>query len=263
MSKAIVRRERLGQALVLTIDREEAGNALSAETAAAIGDAIEPLTCGSDDRTRCVILTGAGRKFFCAGGDIKRYRTLRTAADLESVFSGPRRLMSALEDLPVPVIVAVNGYALGGGAELMLAGDLRIAEDSAQIGFPQTRLNIIPGWHGIQRLARDIGHARAMKLLLTGERLSAEAALELGLIHAVVASGKGLETALEWAESLEACGPLALGGAKRVLHSVSRQPDQDSRAIADEVLSELWLSEDHREAEAAFEEKRQPVFKGR
>lgn len=263
MSRAIVRQETLDQALVLTIDREAFGNALSAETAAAISDAIKPLASGADDLVRCVILTGAGNKFFCAGGDIKRYRTLQTAPQLEAVFSGPRRLMNALEDLPIPVIAAVNGYALGGGAELMLAGDLRVAEETAQIGFPQTRLNIIPGWHGVQRLARDIGHARAMKLLLTGERLTAATALELGLIHAVVEPGKALQTALQWARSFESCGPLALGGAKRVLHSVSRRSDKESRAIADAVLTELWLSEDHREAEAAFEEKRQPVFKGR
>lgn len=181
--------DRVDHSLVLTIDREGAGNSLSAETAAAILDAIAPLSSSgngaSSEGIRSVIITGKGERFFCAGGDIKRYRALETAEQVETVFQGPRDTLDALESLPLPVIAAVNGYALGGGAELMLAADLRVAAAHARIGFPQSRLSIIPGWHGIQRLARDVGHARAMKLLLTGEMLSAQQAESLGLIHAI------------------------------------------------------------------------------
>ena len=271
MSKPILKVENRDRCLILTIDREEAGNSLSAETADAILAAIAPLAGRGDGRTapahdedpRTVILTGAGNKFFCAGGDIKRYRSLRTGGQVQDVFKGPRRLMDALEDLPLPVIAAINGYALGGGAELMLAADIRIASDCARIGFPQSRLGIIPGFHGVQRLARDIGHARAMALLLSGDMQSAARAAELGLVHDVVAPDDLLPAALKYAHSLEVCGPLALAGTKRVLHSVSRDNEAASRQVADEVLIDLWLSEDHREAEAAFEEKRQPDFKGR
>ena len=266
MSEQLLREQRIDGHLLLSIDREEAGNSLSAETAAAILAAIAPVArevAAGKSTTRSVIITGAGPKFFCAGGDIKRYRTLRTPEQITQVFDGPRRLMDALEDLPVPVIAAINGYALGGGAELMLAADVRIASDTAKIGFPQTRLGIIPGFHGVQRLARDLGHARAMQLLMSGEMLSATKAMELGLINQVVEPESLIDAALEFARSLNSCGPLALGGIKEVLHSVSRESETRSRQVADRVLTELWLSDDHREAEAAFEEKRKPVFSGR
>jgi enoyl-CoA hydratase/carnithine racemase len=274
VTKPLLRSEAIENTLVLTIDREESGNALSAETAAALLEAIAPFArsrsrsgdltaAGPTGNIHSIILTGAGSKFFCAGGDIKRYRALQTGEQVQTVFAGPRQLLSALEDLTVPVIAAINGYALGGGGELLLACDLRVACECAQIGFPQARLGIIPGWHGIQRLARDIGHSRAMKLLLTGERLSAQRALELGMIHEVVSKGTALEGALQMARSLDVCAPLALSGAKQVLHSVSRNDDQESRQLADDVLRDLWLSEDHREAEAAFEEKRTPRFSGK
>ena len=132
-----LRVERRGPALVLTIDREAAGNSISAEVSADIEKAIEQIR--TDDSLYAVIITGAGEKFFSAGGDIKRYRALETRDQLAGTFEGPRRLMDKLEALPVPVVAAVNGYALGGGAELMLACDLRIAGRSARIGFPYVR----------------------------------------------------------------------------------------------------------------------------
>ena len=132
-----------------------------------------------------IIITGEGDKFFSSGGDIKQYRELVTREQLQSAFARPRRLLDRLEALPVPVIAAVNGIALGGGAELMLACDVRIAAPAASIGFPYVRLGLTPGWHGAERLTRAIGYANAMHLLTTGEPVDAAEALRLGLVNRV------------------------------------------------------------------------------
>ncbi|MDX1432477.1 MAG: enoyl-CoA hydratase/isomerase family protein, partial [Gammaproteobacteria bacterium] len=141
MSGEVLRIERHGATVLLTIDRPHAGNSISAEVTAALDDAITSL--GDDAGLRAVIITGAGEKFFSSGGDIKQYRALDTRAALEGAFARPRELLDRIEALPVPVIAAVNGYALGGGAELMLACDIRLAAPHATIGFPYVRLGLM------------------------------------------------------------------------------------------------------------------------
>jgi enoyl-CoA hydratase len=252
--------ERLGAVVVFTIDREHAGNSISAEVTAAFEAALASLDGDAD--LRAVVITGRGERFFSAGGDIKQYRALRTREQLEEAFARPRRVMDSLESLPVPVIAAVNGYALGGGAELMLAADLRVAATRARIGFPYVRLSLMPGWNGIERLARICGYGAAMHLLATGEPVSAEEARRLGLVGEVV-EGDVREAALALARRFESTAPLALAACKRSLQAVSRLPAAEARAFANEQFAALWLSEDHREAEAAFAEKRDPRFRGR
>jgi enoyl-CoA hydratase/carnithine racemase len=252
--------ERRGGAALLTIDRPHAGNSISADVTAALETAVDALEQERD--LVAIVITGEGDKFFSSGGDIKQYRELVTREQLQSAFARPRRLLARLEALPVPVIAAVNGIALGGGAELMLACDVRFAAPAASIGFPYVRLGLTPGWHGAERLTRAIGYANAMHLLTTGEPVDAAEALRLGLVNRVC-DDSVVEAALALVEKLAEAAPLSLAATKRVLLASSHLPREEARRIAEDDFADLWLSEDHREAEAAFAAKRRPVFKGK
>ena len=260
MSSEVLKVEHRDGAALLTIDRPHAGNSISAEVTAALEEAVDALERDRD--LVAIVITGAGNKFFSSGGDIKQYRELVTREQLQSAFARPRRLLDRLEALPVPVIAAVNGIALGGGAELMLACDVRFAAPTASIGFPYVRLGLIPGWHGAERLTRAIGYANAMHLLTTGEPVDAAEALRLGLVNRVC-DRPVVEAALVLTEKLAEAAPLSLAATKRVLLAASHLPREEARRIAEDDFADLWLSEDHREAEAAFAAKRRPVFKGK
>jgi enoyl-CoA hydratase/carnithine racemase len=260
MSSEVLKVERRGGAALLTIDRPQAGNSISAEVTAALEGAVDALERDRD--LVAIVITGAGDKFFSSGGDIKQYRELVTREQLQSAFARPRRLLDRLEALPVPVIAAVNGIALGGGAELMLACDVRFAAPAASIGFPYVGLGLIPGWHGAERLTRAIGYANAMHLLTTGEPVDAAEALRLGLVNRVC-DASVVDAALALTEKLAEAAPLSLAATKRVLLASSHLPREEARRIAEDDFADLWLSEDHREAEAAFAAKRRPVFKGK
>jgi len=260
MSSDVLRMERRGAALLLTIDRPHAGNSISAEVTAALDDALNALQRDSDHSA--IIITGAGEKFFSSGGDIKQYRRLATREQLQAAFERPRRLLDRLESMPVPVIAAVNGIAMGGGAELMLACDVRFAAPSASIGFPYVRLGLIPGWHGTERLARTCGYADAMDLLLTGEPVGAEDALRVGLVNRVCDEVPVVDAAVAFANRIARAAPLSLASTKRVLQGVFKLPRDEARRLAESEFEDLWMSDDHREAEAAFADKRTPVFKG-
>ncbi len=260
MSSEVLKCERRGAAQVITITREHAGNSISREVTEAFEQAIAPLE--HDSTLRAVIVTGMGDRFFCSGGDIKQYRDLKTREQLNKAFARPRKLLDHLESLPVPVIAAVNGYALGGGAELMLACDIRLASPEAKIGFPYVKLSLIPGWHGIERLAQSCGYGVAMHLLTSGEPVSATEARRLGLINEVVSEGPVLDAALSFSQRLESAAPLSLAATKRVLRSAFSDSREAGRRLAEETFADLWMSKDHREAEAAFAEKRKPKFTG-
>ena len=261
MSSEVLRVERRGRAALLTLHRPGAGNAISAEVTAALNAALDDLE--GDGDLAAVVITGAGDRFFSSGGDIKQYRELVTRDQLNAAFERPRRLMDRLEALPVPVIAAVNGIALGGGAELMLACDLRLATPGAGIGFPYVRLGLIPGWHGAERLVRVCGYAGAMHLLMTGDTVDAEEALRLGLVGRICHDEPVVDAALALAGRLAESAPLSLAATKRVLQATARLPADAARGIAVDAFADLWLSEDHREAEAAFTAKRAPRFKGK
>ena len=261
MTSEVLRVERRGAAALLTIDRPHAGNSISAEVTVALDEAVTSLEQESD--LSAIVITGAGDKFFSSGGDIKQYRELVTREQLQSAFERPRRLLDRLESLPLPVIAAVNGIAMGGGAELMLACDMRLASATASIGFPYVRLSLIPGWHGVERLTRTCGYANAMHLLATGEPVDAKQAQRLGLVNRICEDGPVVDAALALAEKLAEAAPLSLAAIKRVLHAAYHLPRDQARRLAEENFADLWLSDDHREAEAAFADKRRPVFKGK
>lgn len=252
--------ETVGGALLLRMNRPEAGNSVSLELAQAMARALREARRMKE--LRAVIITGAGGRFFCTGGDLKAYSRLKTGAQMERTFGTVRKLLDQIEALPLPVIAAIDGMALGGGAELALACDLRIASAGSRFGFPQARLGLIPGWNGTERLVETVGRSTALRLLLTAERLAAAEAEALGLID-ILAEGSAVETALGLVRSLEQAAPLALGAAKQAVMAAFRRDGAAARRVSAALFKRLWLSEDHREAERAFIEKRPPRFAGR
>lgn len=252
--------ERTGRALVVSICRPHAGNSIDLETADAIGRMLRSVR--EDHDLRAVIITGEGNRFFCTGGDLKAYRALDTRESLETAFSRVRQLLDEFEGLPLPVIAAIDGYALGGGLELALACDLRFAAEHAKLGMPQSRLGIIPGWNGVERLVELVGRGRAMQLLFSGEAISAADAEAIGLIEGVAKTGTAVDFALEFAQKLDKVGPLSLAAAKATGLATLRDDRKVSRELAKSELERLWFTADHREAEAAFAGKREPKFRG-
>jgi enoyl-CoA hydratase/carnithine racemase len=252
--------ERLGTTAVLTLNRPETGNSINVALSTALDDALTQLA--EDSALRALIIRGAGPKFFCTGGDIKEYRALARREDIQTVFDRTRRALDGLEDFPVPTIAAVEGHALGGGAEIVLACDLACSGSTATFGFPQVRLGIVPGWNGIERLVRRCGRATALRLAAGGETINAEAAKSIGLIEQIVPAGEAFDAALALAASFAKAAPLALRQAKRLTIAADRTRDPVLRAQAAEAFADLWFSADHREAEEAFIQKRTPSFTG-
>lgn len=259
-AEAAVLVQQLGHALLITINRPEAGNSVSLEVAAQISHALR-----SYERSPglwAAILTGAGERFFCTGGDLKAYRSLQTRAQLARAFGRVRKMLDSVEAFGLPVIAAINGYAVGGGADLALACDLRIASAGARIGFLHTRVGLISGWDGVQRLVEAVGRSAAMKLMLTGEKLSAADAREIGLVD-IVSEGSATEAALGFIEQLGDAAPLTLRATKKAVLAASRKSPAEARRVSARIFERLWFSADHREAERAFVEKRPPVFRGK
>ena len=264
MAEVLVLAERRATALILRLNRPGSGNAISRELALALGEHLR--ACASDTALRTLIITGSGTRYFCTGGDVKAYARLASPEELDRVFNLMRDVCDSIERLPCPVIAAINGFAVGGGAELALACDLRVAEVSAQIGFPQSRLGIMPGWDGIERLLRTVGRAAAAKLLYSGQRVNAAEARELRLVDEIAPDGKALERALELAATFAEVAPLSLGAIKTALREAgcagTAQAADQARSHARASFARLWFTADHKEAERAFEQKRPPRFKG-
>jgi enoyl-CoA hydratase len=255
-----IRYEQIGHAVLLTIDRPGAGNSIDLPTAAAFADAIARIRSNPD--IRGVVVTGQGERIFCSGGDLKAYASFATGEDLQEMMDRLGGLLDQLEALPCPVIAAINGQAIGGGAELAIACDMRIAASGATIVFPQARLGILPGWNGLERLTSLCGTSTAMRLLMSARRVGAEEALRCGLIDEV-ASGSAVDAALDFVASLDSAAPLALASIKALVRQSATAPRDVARKAITDKLMELWFSADHREAERAFREKRPPVFVGR
>jgi methylglutaconyl-CoA hydratase len=260
----IVLVERRDTAAFVTLNRPEAANALSRALVAALVDAFAALgaeLAGGGD-IRVVVVTGAGDKAFCAGADLKERRTW--TLDDTRVFLGElNALMDAVAAFPRPVIAAINGLALGGGLELALACDLRIAAETAEVGLPEVRLGIIPGAGGTQRLVRIAGLAAAKELTLTGRRVAATRALELGIVSEVAAAGALADTAARWARELAGAAPLALAAAKRAIDDGAARPLSDGLAVERASYEQVLITADRNEGLDAFIQKRPPEFKGR
>jgi enoyl-CoA hydratase len=210
---------------------------------------------------RCVIVTGEGDKAFVAGADIAEMSKL-TPAEAEDFARLGHRVFALIERLPVPVLAAVNGYALGGGCELALACDVIYASERAQLGQPEVKLGLIPGFGGTVRLLRKVGLAAASEWIFTGEMISAEQAKAAGLVREVLKPEELLSTVREVAQKIAQRAPLAVRAAKRLL-AVGNQADAGtSSQLEQQAFGALFASADMREGTAAFLEKRDPSFKG-
>jgi enoyl-CoA hydratase len=245
---------------VLTVNRPEALNALDSATLTELRDRLREVAEAAD--VRVVVLTGAGDKAFVAGADIKYMSGLEVGEAREWGALG-QEAGSLLETMPKPTIAAVNGFALGGGCELVLACDFRYAARTAKLGQPEVNLGIIPGWGGTQRLARAVGIGTAKELVLTGRMVDADEAQRIGLVNAVFEPAELMEKTLETARALAAKGPLALSAAKRTLNRALAGDHAENLEQEAADFGELFTSADAKEGMTAFAEKREPTFKGR
>ena len=255
-----LRLERRAGAAVLTLNRPERQNALSRELVAALGQAGRDLA--RDESVRAVIVTGEGRKAFCAGADLKE-RSGMDEAEVLAMLRSYRSELGWLSSFRVPVIAALNGVALGGGLELALACDLRVAVDSALLGLPETTLGIIPGAGGTQYLPRIVGAARAKEMILLGRRLTATEAQSIGLVNHLVDDDADLLTeTLNYARPIVEGAPLAQAAALKALRA-AELPLAEGLAVELRSYEDCLYSEDRREGLRAFAEKRPPKYTGK
>ena len=255
----LVRMERADDIVTLTIDRPQVMNCLSFPTLRRLRTLFHELS--QDLSVRAVIVTGAGERAFCAGADLKERKTM--PSERVPVFvKNIRRTMDDLEALPQPTIGAINGFAFGGGTELLLSCDLRVAAPHAQLGLTETSLAIIPGAGGTQRLPRLVGKSRAKDLILTARRIGVDEATAMGLVNRVAPEGQLMETALELALAIAANGPVAVRAAKRAVDRGSELPLERGLEVEAACYEETLPTQDRLEALAAFADKRRPEYKG-
>jgi enoyl-CoA hydratase len=239
---------------IITIDREKALNALNSEVLTELEAVVDGVSL---ETTRCLIITGAGQKSFVAGADISEMSKL-SKAEGKAFGEKGNAVFRKIEKLPIPVIAAVNGFALGGGCELSLSCDIRIASENAVFAQPETGLGITPGFGGTQRLARTIGIGKAKEMLYTCCKVKAEEALKLGLVNAVYPADQLMEECLKLANRIASNAPIAVRAAKKAVND-GMQVDIDSAiAIEAELFGSCFESEDQRNAMTAFCEKRKP-----
>jgi enoyl-CoA hydratase len=257
-SIVVTREERIA---ILTFNRPKVLNALSHATMGELTAAVDEL--GQDPNVRCIILTGAGDKAFVAGADINELRAISSAADGAAFATRGQDTFFKIENLDKPVIAAINGYALGGGCELAMACDIRVAADSAKLGQPEINLGIIPGYGGTQRLPRLVGKGRAKWLILTGDLITAQEALRIGLVDIVVPAAQLMDRARELAETIAAKAPLAVAWAKRSINIGSETDLVTACAYEASQFGLVCGTEDRIEGTSAFLEKRSPQFQGK
>lgn len=245
---------------VLTINRPKALNVLNWDTLRELGSFVKDDLPG--EQLRALIITGAGEKAFVAGADISQMSEMN-GSEFKEYMDFAHEVYSLIENNPCPSIAAINGYALGGGCELALACDLRIASDRAKLGFPEVKIGIFPGWGGSQRITRVMGVGRAKELIFTGEMISAEEALRAGLVERVVPHEVILNEAKQLAETIAKRAPLAVSNAKEAINRGSEMELEEALALERKLILSCFDSGDRTEGMKAFLEKRDPEFKGK
>ena len=242
----------------ITISRPDALNAMNKVLVAELKEAMED--CLDNDDVGVIVLTGSGDKAFVAGADIKAMRKMSGRQALEFSREGQEMTM-VIENSPKPVIAAINGFALGGGCEIALACDMRIASENANFSQPEVALGIIPGWGGTQRLPRLIGKGRAIEMIAGGEMIDAEEALRIGLVNHVVPQQELLEKVYTLAKSILKNGPVAIGAALECIHKGFDEHLENGLDIELNTFAELFETDEQREGTTAFVEKRKPNFR--
>ena len=250
--------ERRGRVAVITINRPQKLNALNIQTRAEGAAALDELR--DDNEIRVVVITGAGEKAFVAGADIAEFEG-RTAVTQRDVMTA-RSLFTAVDTFPKPVIAMINGFCLGGGCELALSCDIRVASETARFGQPEINLGIIPGGGGTQRLTRLVGEGKAMELILTGDMIDAQHAFNLGLVNLVVPAADLEGRTMEPANRIAEKSPIALRMAKEAVKTAARASLDEGLRREIDLFALTFSSADKDEGVRAFLEKRKPDFKG-
>jgi len=266
MSEMLLQERTDDGILILTLNRPEAMNCFNFDLLAELADTIREANFDMD--LRCIIITGSKRGddpkkwSFSTGADLKERRTLTQDQVRRFIFT-IRNTFTAVENVRVPVIAAINGFAFGGGTELSLASDIRIASSNVLMGLTETSLGIIPGAGGTQRLTRVVGVAKAKELIFTARRFNAQTALEIGLVSKVVEPDELMDAALEMAREIAKNGPIGVAQAKFAINYGSESSLGVALPLESKAYEVTIPTEDRLEALAAFAEKRKPVFKGK
>lgn len=245
---------------IVSLNRPEKLNAISRAMLRQLTETFKNL---ADEKSlRAIILTGAGDKAFSAGTDLSELIDV-PAERAREVADGGQHLCNDVENSRVPVIAAINGIAAGAGCELALASHLRIASPNASFSLPELKLGIIPGYGGTQRLARELGHARALEIMLTARMVHSEEALRLGLINRIAPAADLLSEAMRLAHEIAALAPLAIRACLQAVTKGTELPLHEGLALEADLFASLFATQDMREGTRAFLQKRKPIFKGR
>lgn len=246
---------------IMTIQRPEALNALNAQVLNDMADALRQIGEMNFEHARALVITGSGEKSFVAGADIKEIAELNEDQAMAFAQRG-QSIFHELNLLNIPVIAAVNGFALGGGLELALGCDFIYASENAKFGLPEVSLGIIPGFGGTVRLARAVGIRKAREMTYTGDMINAQEALTLGLVNKVVPQAELMTTVMKTVNTILTRGPIAVGASKKSINQAYELDVEEAQKREAQHFADLFTSEDVREGTRAFIEKRKPVFKG-
>jgi len=248
-----VRVEHLKHAALIVIDRPGAHNAISRPAMAELGAALDEV---ADSDARVVAIRGAGEKVFVSGGDLKELASIRTEDEAQAMAMTMRTLLDRVASLPVPVVAALNGHAFGGGCEMAIACDFRLAADDVKLAFNQVDLGIMPAWGGIERLQAVIGRGRALYLLTTGLPIDAPTAADWGLVEQVVPRPEFDDRVIEVLERIARAPREALVGIKAAADAARPAARPDLAAAATASFASTWVADAHWAAVAAMEERR-------
>jgi enoyl-CoA hydratase/carnithine racemase len=260
LSPPEVRVDRIGHAALVVIDRPQAQNAISRPTMAELGAALDEVAADPD--VRVVALRGQGERVFVSGGDLKELASIRTEAEAQSMALTMRTLLDRVASLPVPVIAALNGHAFGGGCEVAVACDFRLAADDVRLAFNQVDLGIMPAWGGIERLQALIGRGRALYLLTTGLPVDAATAAGWGLVERIVPRTGFDDRVAEVVERMARAPREALVGIKAAADAARPAARPDLAAAATASFARTWVGDDHWAAVAALTERRRQARAG-
>jgi enoyl-CoA hydratase len=246
---------------IITFNRTAVLNALRTKLLHELSAALHEMA--NNARVRAIVISGAGEKAFAAGADISELNALASAGSGSAQARSGQALTRQIERLNKPVIMAVNGFALGGGCEIAMAGDIIVASENAKFGQPEVNLGLIPGYGGTARTTRRVGKGMALYLCLTGEIIDAREALRIGLVQRVVAPGDLLDEAKRIATTIASKAPLAVAACKRAINNGAHLSIDDALELEALEFGTLVDTEDIKEGTGAFLEKRKPVWKGR